>query len=165
MSAGKAQATAEPDHTPSIDLDGLLSALVLAPRTFARNRFFWLFTQPGPRRARSRATQLRTVVRHLAGREGARGEVVREVKTDAERIVLSYRVPELGLLRTVTLDPLEASIVRFALHQAGAEPWKVLAESDRHRVESALAQLGNHLDVNGEARREREARGVNSTQE
>ena len=59
-----------------VDRGALLCALVLAPTTFARNRFYSLFTEPSARRTRSRAAQLRTIVRHFA-HDNPRAELAR----------------------------------------------------------------------------------------
>jgi hypothetical protein len=140
-----------PEEPMDVDLDGLLCALVLAPRTFARNRFYPLFTQPEPRRIRRRAAQLRTMVRHLAAREGAAGNLLELAPSD-HGCVVRYRVAPLKLERTMILDPLEIALARFALDRAalpGVLPVMTLTEEDRARVEGALAKLGKRLDPSG----------------
>jgi hypothetical protein len=131
-----------------VDLEALLCALVLAPRTFARNRFYPLFTDPPARRVRRRAAQIRTMVRHLAGREGAGGDVM-EIAQDGERVRVRYRIAPLRFERTMLLDALEIAIVRFALDRAAPRalaPGMALSDEDRRRVEEALAKLGKRLD-------------------
>lgn len=128
-----------PSWTP--DLDGLLCALVLAPGTYSRNRFFRMFEDTGARRIRRRATHVRSVLRSLRER-GAPGEVLpppREstpAPSDAE-IEISFVVPSLGLKRTTRLSPIEAALVRYAL-KVGDEAGRAI---DKAIVEGALARL------------------------
>src|SRR5450432_4446382 len=99
------------DRPLEVDRDALLCALVLAPVTFARNRFFTLYTLPWARRTRSRATQLRTMVRHLSAQERWKAEV-RDMRPSADGgVVLRYGVPGLSLERTALLDPLEIAVI------------------------------------------------------
>ncbi len=132
-----------------LDRDALLCALVLAPVTFARNRFFALFTEPWARRTRSRAAQLRTIVRHFSHEKT--GATLRELAPrEGGGAVLRYGIPRLSLERTAMLDPLEIAIVRFALSRShrlpdGANASMTSTEDDRRRVETALAKLGRKL--------------------
>ncbi len=117
-----------PDH------DALLCALVLAPDTFARNRFFELFEQPDVRRLRRRAARVRGILRQLTS--GA--EVTGELELADGRRLLRYRVVELGLSRTAALSPLEAAALRFSLARSRHTP---VDPGDRAIVETALARL------------------------
>jgi hypothetical protein len=135
-----------------IDREALLCALVLAPTTFARNRFFALYTESWARRTRSRAAQLRTIVRHLAAMTPK--AVLREVVPVAEGgVVVRYAVPDLHFERTAMLEPLELSVVRFALarrprpESEPADPAMALTDDDRQNVERALAKLGQKLGL------------------
>jgi hypothetical protein len=135
-----------------VDREALLCALVLAPSTFARNRFFALYTESWARRTRSRAAQLRTIVRHLAAVTPK--AVLREVVPVAEGgVVVRYAVPDLHFERTAMLEPIEVSAVRFALARRpskGAEvadPAMALTDEDRRNVEGALAKLGHKLGL------------------
>ena len=135
-----------------VDRDALLCALVLAPTTFARNRFFLLYTEPWARRARSRAAQLRTIVRHFAAVTPK--SVLREVVPVAEGgVVVRYAVPDLHFERTARLEPLELSVVRFALARRPRqipeveEPAMSVTDEDRRNVELALAKLGQKLGL------------------
>lgn len=118
--------------------DGLLAALTLAPATWSRNRFFDLYKDPGVQNVRRRAGLLRGVVRHLshAAVEGL------EERQDGDRWVLSYRVPDLGLSRTVVLTAFENAVLRVTLARAKGEapvdPWKAM-------VDRALGQLEPRL--------------------
>lgn len=118
--------------------DGLLAALTLAPATWSRNRFFDLYKDPGVQNVRRRAGLLRGVVRHLA-HAGIEGLVERQ---EGDRWVLAYRVPDLGLSRTVVLTSFENAVLRVTLARAKgeppADPWKAM-------VDRALGQLEPRL--------------------
>jgi hypothetical protein len=117
-----------PDH------DALLCALVLAPDTFARNRFFELFEQPDVRRLRRRASRVRGILRQLTS--GA--EVTGELELADGRRLLRYRMEALGLSRTAALSPLESAALRFSLARSRHTP---VDPGDRAIVETALARL------------------------
>ena len=135
-----------------IDRDALLCALVLAPTTFARNRFFVLYTEPWARRTRSRAAQLRTIVRHLAA-QTPKAELRELLPLDDGGAILRYGVHDLHFERTAILDALELAVVRFALGRrpraAGDAPDLRMAttDDDRRRVEQALAKLTERLGL------------------
>lgn len=127
---------------PDIDLDGLLCALVLAPRTYARNRFFDLFKQPGARKVRRRAARVRGIIRHLLADGRPQGEIVGEQVLSDGQVLLRLRVPDLSFERTTALTALEAATLRYAIHRAGHAP---LDNADKERVEQALGRLGPDL--------------------
>lgn len=135
------------------NLDGLLCALVLAPGTFSRNRFYPLFKDPGAKRVRRRAARLSGIVRHLAGRAEPKAVVEEARFLDENRLLLRYRVPTVGLSRTAILEPLEEAAVRYALDRAGARAAGALPLSGEHRalVEEALRTLGEGLSLPGES--------------
>jgi hypothetical protein len=141
--------------TPGADVDreALLCALVLAPFTFARNRFFALFTENWARRTRSRAAQLRTIVRHFSAQQKLRAEVRDMDVRDEGGVVLRYGVPHLSLSRTAMLEPLEIAVIRFALSRRPRAPadeihaTMALTDDDRRLVESALSKLGRRLGI------------------
>ena len=133
-------------RAPDVDLDALLCALVLAPRTFARNRFFALHENPAVRRVRRRASRVRGIIRQLVGTGKAKGEVVGEQILEDGQVLLRYRVEDLAFARTTALSALEAAALRYALHRAGAGP---LDDEHRHKVEDALARLGRDIDIDG----------------
>jgi membrane peptidoglycan carboxypeptidase len=124
---------------PPIDPEALLVALVLEPSTFSRNRFFHLYTHPAVRRARRRASLVRSVVRHMSAiPEEQRDDAVFYAPVDESFVALHYEVPSLGLRRKTTLDRTELALVRFSLaSRAANEP----DEEDRERIESALSRL------------------------
>ena len=130
--------------SPRVDLDALLCALVLAPRSFARNRFFSLYEEPAARKVRRRAARLRAIVRLLAGlgRDGA--EITGEQVMFDGRVLLKYEVGSLALAHTLTLSALEAAALRFALHRSVG---RALPAQDRATVEKALGGLGKGLGL------------------
>jgi hypothetical protein len=133
-----------------IDRAALLCALVLAPATFARNRFFSLFTESYARRTRARAAQLRTIVRHLA-HDNPRAELRELTRLEDGSFLLRYGIKRLRLERTSVLERLELSLVRFAISRRtrpGAEPLPATLEvtsEDRGLVFGAIAKLGDKL--------------------
>ncbi|HVY49385.1 MAG TPA: hypothetical protein VHB21_26015 [Minicystis sp.] len=142
MSGGALADRAAGRATPDVDPEALLVALVLAPATYSRNRFFELYKDPAVRRARRRASMLRSILRQLTrggDGEGAEGVCLVETEAGAE---LTFGVPSLGLRRTVHLDALDLAVVRFALASAGrAEGPLALPPEDRARIETTLARL------------------------
>ena len=141
-------------ENPKVDRDALLCALVLAPNTFARNRFFALYTEPWARRTRSRAAQLRTIVRHLAT-ETPKPELHEVLPLEEGRAVVRYGLPDLHFERTAILEALELSLVKFALARkprsgpdaAGPSAGMTATDADRKRVEQAIAKLSRRLGV------------------
>jgi hypothetical protein len=128
------------------DLEALLVALVLAPATYSRNRFFSLYTDPEVRRVRRRASLIRSIVRHIAHISSAvQVETLTIEPVVGGRVALTYVVPSIGLRRTSILDPLELSLVRFAVARAPKEPPSAAAlapdDPDRLRIEAALVRL------------------------
>jgi hypothetical protein len=127
---------------PPVDPEALLCALVLAPRTYSRNRFYELYEDPLARRAWRRAARIRGMLRQLSGIGKAAAEVVGEQVMDDGRVLLRYRLKHLEFTRTTALSPLEASLLRYALHQANQGP---LESADQRRVHEALRRLGRGL--------------------
>ncbi len=127
-----------------VDPDGLLCALVLAPGTFARNRFFGLYEDPLFRRTRRRAYHVRGVLRQLLGQGKDRALLIGRLELDDERVLIRYRVDSLKLERTTALSALESSVLSYAMHRAGRGE---LLDEDRQRVEQALSSLGTDTPV------------------
>jgi hypothetical protein len=127
----------------TVDLDGLLCALILVPESFSRNRFFQLFEATEVRRVRRRAARVRGVIRQLLGRGRAKAELLGEQVLDDGQVLLRFRVREMGYERTTALSALEAAALRTALHRAG---WGGLDGNDRALVERALGKLGSGFD-------------------
>ncbi len=115
---------------------------MLAPRLYARNRFYDLFRQAPAQHVRRRAALLRGVIRQLVGHGPHRGRIVGEQVLWDDRVLLRYELPELNFVRSVSLSPLEAGLVRYALSRARVLPPD--PESQR-RIEQALSEMANHL--------------------
>jgi len=130
-----------------VDLDALLAALILAPRTFARNRFFTLFQNPEAAKVRRRASRVRGILRQLAGTPTQKAEIVGERVMSDGQVLLRYRVEELGYTRTAALSSLEAATLRYALHRSGKA---ALSHEERSAVEAALSRLSEALGVGTE---------------
>ena len=139
-----AKGLARTDGRSQVDLDALLCALILAPNTFSRNKFFHLFEDPEARRVRRRATRVRGIIRQLVGDGKNRALVTGERVMDDGQVLLRYRMEELDLSRSTALSPLEAAAMRFALSRAGLS---ALRNEDRERVEAAFAQLSKALSL------------------
>jgi hypothetical protein len=126
----------------SVSPDGLLCALVLAPDTFARNRFFRLYEDPVLRRTRRRAYHVRGILRQLLGQGKEKALLIGRFELDDDRVLLRYRVENVKLVRTTALSALESAVLSFALHRAGQGE---LDPEDRTRVEHALESLGSSV--------------------
>ncbi len=124
----------------AIDREALLVALVLAPATYSRNRFFEMYKDPDVRRVRRRASLLRSVIRQLV-RVAAEGIAVELREKDLDAFELAYHVPSLGLRRTVRADGLELAVLRFALGESAARLGLAMDVKDRARMDDALARL------------------------
>ncbi|MRG94040.1 hypothetical protein [Polyangium spumosum] len=143
---------------PRPDLEALLVALVLVPGTYARNRFFALYTDPAAARVRRRAQLLRSVIAEVTQRDPARrGHVVAIDEHEGGGASFTYVVPSLNLRRTTTLSELEFAIVRYTLSRRApaASPdetmFAPLGEDDpaRARIEDALRRLAPDLAALG----------------
>jgi len=128
------------DGSHLVSPEGLLCALVLAPDTFARNRFFGLYEDPVMRRARRRAYHVRGILRQLLGQGKDKALLLGRFELDDDRVLLRYRLDNVKLVRTTALSALESAVLSFALHRAGQGE---LEQEDRARVERALEGLGN----------------------
>jgi hypothetical protein len=137
------QTRPKPRRAPhDVDPDGLLCALVLAPRTFARNRFFGLFEEPINRRVRRRARHVRGILRQLTATGRDRALITGRLELEDERVLIRYRIESLALDRTTALSGLEAAVLSYAMQRSGVGE---LSEEDRGRVEDALKRLGPEL--------------------
>jgi hypothetical protein len=140
--------------------EGLLCVLVLAPSAFPRNRFPTLFVRADAKRVRARAAQLRTIIRHLAGKARAKVELSTFVQEgDKEMAIVGYRIRDLKLERKAWLDRLELALVRVAIDRIGSvddpalrrrmaelgaldDPRLAVTDGDRRTIERALAAWG-----------------------
>ncbi len=116
-----------------IDCDALLCALVLAPSTYSRNRFFQLYQDAEVRKVRRRASIVRSLVRQFV--KTAVEPVIAPVDDGEVEVVLA--APGLGFARRTILSGLELSLFRYMLARALGRP----ADGERVRVEAALAGL------------------------
>ena len=124
----------------SVNPEALLCALVLAPNTFARNRFFGMFEEPAMRRVRRRAYHVRSILRQLLGTGKERALITGRLELDDTRVLLRYRLENLKLERTTALSALEFAVLNYALHRAGRGD---LEDEERTLVENALRSLGD----------------------
>jgi hypothetical protein len=129
---------------PKVDPDALLCALILAPRTFPRNRYFSLYEDVVARKVRRRASRVRGIIRQLVAGGVEQAEITGETVLGDGRFLIRYRIEKLALSRTVALSPLEAAAMHYAMHRAGIG---TLDADDRGLVESALERLGADLDA------------------
>ena len=138
----------------AMDPDALLCALILAPRTFPRNRYFALYETAVMKRVRRRAGRVRGIIRQLVESGPGRAEITGEQVLEDGRVLMRYRIAHVSLKRTTALSALEAAALHYALHRAGAGP---LAPLEQRLVESTLAKLGADLDLDAplDSRRER----------
>jgi hypothetical protein len=126
-------------NTRDVSPEALLCALVLAPNTFPRNRFFGLFEQPALRRIRRRAYHVRGILRQLLGTGKDKALVTGRLELDDTRVLLRYRVENVKMERTTALSALEFALLNYALHRAGHGE---VEEEERTLVENALRSLG-----------------------
>jgi hypothetical protein len=123
-----------------INPEALLCALVLAPNTFARNRFFGMFEEPALRRVRRRAYHVRSILRQLLGTGKERALITGRLELDDTRVLLRYRLENLKMERTTALSALEFAVLNYALHRAGQGE---VEDEERTLVETALRSLGS----------------------
>jgi hypothetical protein len=142
--AAKGLARTDGHRETDVDLDALLCALILAPNTFSRNKFFQLFEDPNAGKVRRRATRVRGIIRQLVGDGKTRAQVVGERVMADGQVLIRYHVKHLDLYRSTALNELEAAAMRFALSRAGLGR---LSAEDRERVEGAFAKLSKTLSL------------------
>ena len=126
------------------DHDALFCALVLAPQTFSRNRFFALYQEPSLRRVRRRAARVRGILSQLLGTGRAKAELIGEQVLEDGQVLLRFRVDDLAYDRTAALTALEAAVLRYGLHRAARAE---LSNDDRDLVQSALRKLGRDIEM------------------
>jgi hypothetical protein len=134
-----------------IDPDALLCALILAPQTFPRNRYFSVFEDPIARRVRRRASRVRGIIRQLVAKGLERAEITGEQVLADGRLLMRYRIGHLALQRTTALSALEAATLHYALYRAGAG---TIEAPERRLVETTLERLGADLYFDSPASRQ-----------
>ena len=131
------------------DADALLVALILAPGTYSRNKYFTLFQNQVAHRVRRRAQIVRSILKELTepwpemrhapgGPRSAPPATLLDERTTSDGVELVYRVDEFGYTRSALLTHLEAAALRYALSRVGQRP---VAATDKQLVESALSRL------------------------
>lgn len=128
--------------SPEVNAEALLCAFVLAPGVFSRNRFFELHRPKEVERARRRARRLRGILQDLAGMGRERAQIVGERTLEDGRVLLRYELDSVGLRRSISLSPVEAATLRFALAKAGVSS---VSDEERRLVIGALKPLGANL--------------------
>jgi len=127
------------DAPNALDEEGLLCALVLAPSTYSRNRFFGLFQNPNMGRVRRRAKLVRSLVRQMS-----REDKTHSVKITEQGVQIELSIPSLGYRRHALLSPVEHDLVVYLLSRgAGVVGACADAQADaaRVRVEQAIVRL------------------------
>lgn len=128
--------------TLKVDPDALLCALILAPQTFPRNRYFSLYEDATGKRVRRRAARVRGIIRQLIGEGRQPAEMTGEAVLEDGRLLIRYQVEGLALHRSAALSALEAATFHYALHRAGHGP---LDTTERRLVERTLERLGTEI--------------------
>lgn len=137
--------SAQPGVPGRADPEALLVALILAPGTYSRNKFFGLFESREHRQARRRAQLVRSLIRELTDPWPIKGDVPARptplIEEEFERdgmLHLTYRVKDFEYRRSAILSSVEAAALRYALKQAGQGE---ITEQDRALVERCLGRL------------------------
>jgi hypothetical protein len=123
--------------------DALLCAMVLAPATYARNRFFKLFENAKYAHMRGRAKVLRGLIRELLGTGARQAEIIGTQILD-DRVLLRIHVPGLSYERTTALSLLENALVNFAVARGRGTG---VAAEDEELVHATLQGLGQALNL------------------
>jgi hypothetical protein len=123
----------------SVDVEALAIAMALVPGVLSRNRCFDLYGDARLRRARSRASLLRGLVRQLGGASGAVADlgISRHAAGGCE---VRFRIEGIALSRRVLVSDLEASCLRYLAHKTGGKHLTP-TEGDRAAIEGALRRL------------------------
>jgi hypothetical protein len=95
------------------DLDALLVALVLVPRSYPRNRFFTMYRWPPARRVRRRAARLRSLIADLCDA----AEAV-EIERGLRGMRLRYRLKDMDARRETMLSEQELALVKLGVERA-----------------------------------------------
>lgn len=131
------------------DADALMVALIMAPGTFSRNRFFQLFEDKRLRKARRRARMVRGLIKEMTEPWPLMNSSLHPVTAliECEEVVngelrLQYSVPDMGYRRSARLSLIEAAALRYCLDRAGKLR---VSELERRVVEDCLLKLAPHL--------------------
>lgn len=125
-------------------------ALILAPGTFSRNKFFSLFEDETLREARRRAQMVRSLVKDLTEPWMLEGDIPSHAsavevqerslggKEHEPTHVLSFLVPEFNYRREAHLTSLEAAALRYCLSRAKVGE---ISAGEKRLVERHLSRL------------------------
>jgi hypothetical protein len=83
-------------------------------------------------------------LRQLTGHGKEQAEITGEQVLEDGRVLIRYRVGKLALRRTAALSSLEAATLHYAMSRSG---FGSVEESERRRVEEALAKLSREIPV------------------
>lgn len=133
------------------DADALLVALIMAPGTFSRNRFFQLFENKRLSKARRRARMVRGLIKEMTEPWPSMDSppisdmnvIEQEELVDGE-LHLQFSVPDMGYRRSACLSAIEAAALRYCLDRAGKLK---VSETERRAVEDCLLKLAPHLST------------------
>jgi hypothetical protein len=128
----------------SVDREALVVGMTLVPGLVSRNRSFALFEDPEVRRARSRSSLLRGIVRQLAGVQG-KVEAL-DVVRGSGACELRYRMPGLRMQRRAVLNEVEYACVAYLLGRSGFTGLQA-SDEDRGRIDGALHRLAAGLEL------------------
>jgi hypothetical protein len=126
----------------SLDVDALMVAMAIAPGVYSRNRFFELFKAPEVRRARSRASVVRGIARHLTMLKDDGADAASSVAFErrAGRVACRYRVEALRFERQTELSEIETACVMYLAERAGL-PGLAPTVAERDGLHAALMRL------------------------
>ncbi len=132
------------------DPDALMVALIMAPGTFSRNRFFRLYENRKIGRARRRAQMVRSLIKELTEPWPLEGQipshpgaVISEERFVDGELLLSFSVPDMRYKRSVRLTPIEAAALRYCLARTGKLE---VSPAEKQQVELCLSKLAPTLD-------------------
>lgn len=137
-----------PPHVRTLDEEGLLCALVVAPSTYSRNRHFALYESGAMKRVLRRARAVKSLVREIVRIEvQGEGSLLFEPAAGGTEVTLD--VPTLGYQRRALLTPIEHALVEYLLARRQARE----APAARRLVEGALVRLAGSSGFAHESQR------------
>lgn len=125
-------------HIEERHIEAFTVAMVVAPGVYVRNRMFDLFSSAGARRARTRASLLRGVLRQLARATAL--SLKSEVRGRDTVFVLRYSIPAIRLTRVLELSSAELAALRLVAERANVRCLPP-GTDDKDLVIGALARL------------------------
>ena len=133
----------------AIDREALAVGMTVVPGLYSRNKMFLFFTDPEVRRARTRSSTLRGVVRQLLGSMGtaSRIEIVRGGGA-GRTCMMRYRIASVRIDRRLELSEAETACVVYLAGRAGHATLRA-SERDRALIDASLARLSLGLRLSG----------------